>query len=363
MGEQLSTNYQCPNCGAPIYFSPTDSEIKCDYCGSQFEVAVIEKLYQDKIQAKNTQGKTLNWQDATPSDAWEAHETEGLQVYHCQSCGAEIVADEDTIATSCVYCGNPTILSGRLEGVLKPQYIIPFKIPKEEAIQALKKFYKGKRLLPKAFSKENHIQEIKGVYVPFWLYDATVQAKMVYDATKSHRTRASHNEIVRTSHYRVEREGSFSFEKIPADASTKMPDEYMDAIEPYRYEALEPFARAYLPGFLAEKYNVDAEACMTRINDRIINTAERVFRDALDYEEATLTNSDIQLEDKKVSYALLPVWLLNTQWHGKNYLFAMNGQTGRLIGDLPISKGQCIKWFLGVSVPLFAVITALLHFI
>lgn len=353
-----ATTYQCPNCGAPLYFSPKDGEVHCDYCGSVFPVALIEKLAADKQRGKNDLDS--QWGNAVPGDEWAEGDEESLSVYHCPSCGAEIICDENTVATSCVYCGNPTVLSGRLSGTLKPDYIVPFSMTKEDAVAALRAYYRGKHLLPRAFTDKNHIEELKALYVPFWLFDATINADMVYDATRTNVYTLGPNQITETKHYRVARKGEMQFIRVPVDGSTKMPDNYMDAIEPFDYERMVPFARSYLPGFLAEKYDVDAQKSMVRASERITNTTKRLMEESLDYESATLTACDIDFKDKNASYALLPVWMLSTRYNGQNYLFAMNGQTGRLIGDLPVSKWQALKWFAAVTVPAFAAISALL---
>ena len=356
------TNFKCPNCGAPLAFSPSDGEVKCEYCASTFQVSVLEKLYEDE-QAPAGSSQSADWGKTDAGSAWAEGEEEGLSVYTCPSCGAAIISDDDTIATTCVYCGNPTVLDGRLSGTLRPDYIIPFKKTKQDAIDALKNFYKGKRLLPGAFSAANHIEEIKGVYVPFWLFDSEVDADFVFDATRTSVAIVGENEITSIKHYRVARKGSMSFDKIPADGSTKMEDRYMDAIEPFNYDDLEPFTRAYLPGFLAEKYDVDADASVDRISERINKSVEFAMTQTMAYDKCTPTKQKIELRDKKASYALLPVWMLTTQWQGQTYTFAMNGQTGRLIGDLPVSKGRAAGWFCGISAVSFAILQILAMFL
>ena len=129
----------------------------------------------------------------------------------------------------------------------------------EDAIKALKKHYLKKPLLPSTFSKANHLQEIKGVYVPFWMYDGKASGSVRFHATTVHKYTSGDYEVTEISHYDVRRAGSVSFEKIPVDASSKMPDDYMDSIEPYDYAELKPFSTAYLPGFLADKYDVSVE--------------------------------------------------------------------------------------------------------
>jgi hypothetical protein len=266
-----------------------------------------------------------------------------------------------TAATSCPYCGNPTVVPGRFSGTLRPNYIIPFKMDKEAAIVALRHHYRGKPFLPGSFRKDNHLQEIKGIYVPFWLFDGEADADITFHTTRSHMHREGDYEVTVTEHYDVRRAGKVTFEKIPVDASTKMPDDHMDSIEPYDYTELCPFSTAYLPGYLADKYDVSPEDSARRADERACRSAVACLADTVrGYQTCSPTYQDVALRRGRVQYALLPVWLLNTKWNGKNYLFAMNGQTGRLTGDLPVSRGRFWACFAGIAVPLAAILALIM---
>lgn len=355
--------YQCPACTGPLHYSPGTGKLQCDYCGSGFEVEAIEQAYADKEHGEELAAnpKESLWNVEEAGSQWEEREAEKLRVYSCPSCGAEIICDETTAATSCLYCGNPTVIPAQLGGALKPNYVIPFKYEKEDAIRALKRYYKGKKFLPKAFKEENHMEEIKGVYVPFWLFDGEVDADMVFHATRSRIYVLGDTEVTETDHYRIARKGNIRFVDVPVDGSTKMPDFLMDSIEPFDYSEMVPFATAYLPGKLADKYDVTAEDCAERVDERLRNSATSSMRSTIfGYESVIPQYEDLQLAHGDVSYAMLPVWLLHTKWKDQDFLFAMNGQTGRLVGDLPVSKGKVAAWFAGISLPLMALLSVLL---
>ena len=361
---EKTTNYQCPACTGPLHYDGASGKLVCDYCGSAYDVKDIEARYAKKQAAADTAAEDdakkaarLPRQD---SPVWSEAEAEGLNSYSCPTCGAELVCDETTAATTCPYCGNPTVLGGKLSGKLKPEYILPFKLDKKAAIAQLTRYYKGKAFLPKAFKSQNHIAEIQGVYVPFWLYDAKADARGRYEGQNSESHREGDYMVTTTQHYDVRREGSAAFTKVPVDGSSKMPDAHMDAIEPFDYSDLKPFSTAYLPGYLADKYDVSADECSKRADERAVNTAVSLMAESvMGYTTCVEENKNVSIRRGKVSYALMPVWMLSTKWNGKNYLFAMNGQTGRLIGDLPISKGKFFAWFAGIAVPLMAVMALL----
>ena len=367
------TNYQCPACTGPLHFSGETGMLECDYCGSSYDVAEIEALYAQKdekaAEAKQKADEKAE-RAAADGDDWDASgmssdwgdEANGIKAYTCPSCGAELLCEETTAATSCPYCGNPTVVPGQFSGMLKPDYILPFKLGKQDAINALKRHYRKKPLLPSTFSKANHLQEIKGVYVPFWMFDGSAEGSVRFHATQSYTHTSGDYEITTTDHYDVRRSGSLSFSQIPVDASSKMPDDYMDSIEPYDYAELKPFSTAYLPGFMADKYDVSVEDSRERADKRcagsLLSALERTISG---YTTCNETSRDIHLKRGKVHYALLPVWVLNTRWEGKDFLFTMNGQTGKLVGNLPVSTKRAIGLFAAIAAPLIAIsVTALL---
>lgn len=302
--------------------------------------------YDDAL--KTEQPDRMQWETAAGGQ-WQQGETDNLRTYVCKSCGGEIVGDETTAATACPFCGNPVVMTGQFAGALRPDYVIPFKLDKKAAKAALTKHYSGKRLLPKVFKDQNHIDEVKGVYVPFWLFDAEVEAHVRYRATTVRTWSDDDYDYTETSYYSVLRGGNIAFDRVPVDGSSKMADDLMESIEPFDFSDAVDFQTAYLAGYLADKYDVDAQQSIDRANARIKRSTEDAFADTVQgYSSVTPENSNIYLQNGKAKYALYPVWLLNTTWKGQKYTFAMNGQTGKLVGDLPMDKSAFKKWFFGL---------------
>ena len=384
------TNYQCPKCTGPLHFSSQTGRLECEYCGSSFDVSEIESYYAahdqqaaqsftaeqnkppvgsdvtDEFTASMSQippeqaAATLSndkkeeythsqWDGSTISADW-GELSANVRSYNCPSCGAELICDATTAASSCPYCGNPTIVPGQFHGALKPDFVIPFKFDKAAAVAALKAHYRGKLFLPKAFTSNNQINKMQGVYVPFWLFNGSANAECYFEGRTSSTHREGNYRVTVTKHYDVRRFGNVVFERVPTDASQKMPDDLMDSLEPYDYGELKPFSAAYLPGYLADISDVTVEASATRADRRCKNSAEDVMRaDVSGYSEVITRSSNVYVNRGKVEYALLPVWILKTKWMNKDYLFAMNGQTGKFVGDLPVSKGRFWAWCAGLT--------------
>ncbi len=393
-----SVNYQCLNCMGPLRFDGQTQQLTCDYCGSVFTTAQVEQAYAEKQQAADEKSKqdaereengTLtdfekmampegvsaavtqevvnevaakSRQAASPIDAylerasWNDDERAGMRSYVCSSCAAHLTVDVTTAIEECPYCGNQAMVPGAFVDAAKPDLIVPFKLDKAAAQDALANYYKGKKFLPKEFASANRIAHVQGVYVPFWLYDGEASGSGTFEARNIRTWREGDYEVTKTDVYHVFRAGTTAFSRIPADGSAKMPDGHMDAIEPFDYSEMVPFSAAYLPGYSAERYDLDPGECAGRANTRMKNTLASQLRASVSgYSQIASENVSVQTTIEEAHQALSPVWMLHTCWQDEDYLFAMNGQTGRLVGDLPVSKPKVFAWFLA----LFVVVAAL----
>lgn len=349
--------YKCPSCGGAIEFDSRIQKMKCPYCDTEFEMEAVKKL-DEALKAEK--GDEFNW-ETSGGGVWTEDEAEGLRTYVCDSCGGGIIGDETIAASKCPYCDNPVVFSGQVAGDLKPDYVIPFKLDKKAAKEAFFKHLSGKKLLPKVFKDENHIDEIKSVYVPYWLFDGDAAAQMRYRATKVRFWSDSNYNYTETRHYSVHRGGTLSFEKVPVDGSSKMDDALMESIEPFNYSEAKDFQTAYLAGYLADRYDVGAEESVSRANERIKRSTEDAFRNTVvGYSSVIPENTNVQMKNGKAKYALFPVWILNTTWNGEKYTFAMNGQTGKFVGNLPMDKKAFWKWFFCIMLGCGAAIYALM---
>ncbi len=346
--------YKCPCCGGAIEFDSSLQKMKCPYCDTEFD---METLASYDAGLKDEQD-SMEWETSAGGE-WQEGEANGLRSYICRSCGGEIVGDANTAATSCPFCGNPVVMMGQFSGALRPDFVIPFKLDKNAAKAGLQKHLTGKRLLPKIFKDQNHIDEIKGVYVPFWLFDTDADARVRYRTTKLRCWSDSEYNYTETSHFLVHRGGSVGFEHVPVDGSSRMADDLMESIEPYDFSDAVDFQTAYLAGYLADKYDVDAEQSIERANERVKKSAEEAFASTVEgYDTVTAESSSVQLHGGKAKYALYPVWILNTTWKGQKYTFAMNGQTGKFVGDLPVDKAAARRWKLILTATFSAAVYA-----
>lgn len=326
--EQALEN-KCPSCNASISFDPKLGKWKCDYCGSEF---TLEELNKYEHNASIDKKDSSNNKDLV--DDYNEYVS-----YKCKSCGAEIVADSETAATFCVYCGNTAILKSKLSGKFSPDKIIPFSTEKNQAIEAFKALLKGRPLMPRDFNDVKNIEKIKGVYIPFWLYDIGTNGDVIMEATNVKNWSSGDTHYTKTDYYDVIRGGSMSFSGIPVDGSTRFDNDIMNSIEPFDYSKMIPYNHAYLSGFYAEKYDVSGDDASGEANKRAISSSRsKLYNSVLGYSSVTIKRDTLSAVENKREYAMLPVWMVNVKYNNKLYIFAMNGETGKFIGNIPLDK-------------------------
>lgn len=352
--------YKCPKCGANMMFDSLSGMLTCASCGHSIDIQEYAKAeggeYEAEAAKDNVEEMTGEFRDIEEEVSDNTFDDSVVR-YHCENCGAELVVTEDTTATKCSFCDSPMILADRMKGKRAPTKVIPFRISREKAVEGFRKWSKKGLITPGNFASEQRIQDIVGIYVPFWLFDVTGQGEVNANCTRvSHYSSGNYN-VTATKHYKVWRKFDLDYERIPADASERMDDTLMDRLEPFRYEDLEDFSAMYLPGFVAEGYNYTDDDLMERVSARVRKYIDEYVRNTMGtYTTVNITDRDYHVMKKKTDYALLPVWMINYSYQNGEHVFLMNGETGKIVGKLPVSKAKVAAWFLGVGGGLFAIL-------
>jgi uncharacterized Zn finger protein (UPF0148 family) len=323
--------YKCPSCGSGMIFDSTTGMLSCSSCGRKDNIEDIPD--------------PLTRHTFTEDEAKE---------YHCRSCGAVLITEAETTATICSFCGSSVVLGDRLQGKLAPVKVIPFSISKEEAMRAFRKWCRNGRLTPSGFMTADRVKGITGMYVPFWLYDLHNKIEVHAHGTKVRTYMKGDYQYTETQHYEIYRDILLNYVKVPIDASDKMNDELMDKLEPFPYDQLKSFKTPYLAGYIAEKYNYDDQELLPRAKDKISDYIDAYIRSATSgYTTVTYTSKHIDTKAARADYVLLPVWVIHYDYNKLHHTFAMNGQTGKVVGRPPISKIKVAGWFTGISAASF----------
>ncbi len=338
-----TVTYQCPNCSAGLLFDAEKQKFSCEFCLSEF----------DETELANTDSAQRAEEAAKNAEEFCSHMNE----YFCSSCGAEIVADENTAADFCYYCHNPVVLVGKLSGQMQPNKIIPFKYDKATAKEKFLGVVKKKWFLPKSFFADDQLEKISGVYYPFWVTDADTTSAINARATRVRSWTRGNYRYTETSRFAVNRSGFIHFEDIVTSALSDADKAMLEGILPYPSDSLMPFSMPYLSGFTAKKRDIEREALTGEVRGRMENYAETLLRSTiLGYNTVTVTSKHVNVLKSHWEYSLMPIWIL-TYKDKKNrvYTYAMNGFTGKIYGEYPFD----LKKVLGFAAALAAVIGSL----
>lgn len=338
MQEKKIVEQKCRQCGGAMRFDPKKGKLVCDYCGTVIDV---------NSSAQDTQTELGGFDFNALNDQATVADAADLPVYNCESCGAEVIAPPEQAALTCPYCANNIVLTDKVSGKLRPDGVIPFRLTAKELPDAMQRYYKNKALLPKNFFSESRMGRITGVYVPFWVFSGRLSGTLDYRATRVSKHRSGDYEVTDTDHYRLTRDVSMSFEDMPVDASAKIRNDLMDPLEPFDMSEVKPFDMSYLAGFTADRFDEAKSDIASRAENRMRTTAEAVAdsQAGRGYSTANRCGGSLRA-DIKAKYLLLPVYLFHISHGGKDYDFAVNGQTGKVVGTLPIDKGVSRTYFL-----------------
>ena len=334
-----SIQYKCPNCNADLRFNPKKQGFSCEFCDSFFTVEECTEANQQMLNEA---------QNDIPAQNEFAEQN---QLFTCQSCGAELITDLHTAATECVYCHNPVILKGRLSGEYRPSKLIPFKVSREQAVEIFKSWCGNRKFLPKDFQSDSQLLHLHGVYVPFWVADCHIRGRMNAECHKIRHWSSGDYNYTEVKEYEVIRNAELDFEGIPADGASKIADDLMEAIEPFDYRETVPFEMPYLSGFLSDKYDVNKSQVFPRVRNRAVNGSDQMLRSSMTgYDSVRVINSDMTILQTKWQYMLLPVWFMSYQYQGKQYDFAINGQTGKQAGTPPLDTKKLNRLCTGIAI-------------
>ena len=283
-------------------------------------------------------------------------ETVKLDRYICSSCGAILLLHGEQASKECGFCGNPTITFDKVSDERKPDKILPFKLSKEQAFDRIKKEYldKNRKLYISPLVENMDVSDIRGIYIPNWLYTGTIRKRMVF---KPDSLGSKANPYIK--------DASSKFERVPIDAALNLNDEMTANLEPYDFKMLEDFTVDHLKGFYADKFDMTEAQGLRNAEKRfdafmtktlVDSFAENMRKDGpgkngdsnyamycyypnRSYEigQQNVTDNEREVTMDNIEYVFLPVYFVTLKAGKETYTVLVNGQTGRVTGNLPIS--------------------------
>ena len=359
----MADSIKCPNCGGNLIFDADQQMMTCEYCLGRFTAEQLKNSVVPDTPDDSDAGERIHREGAA-EHIREGLGDDGVQ-FICNACGAQVVADKNTSATFCAFCGSPAIISQRMTDEFSPDYILPFRYGKDQAIKKFFDWCKGGRWTPFDFVSQKNIEKLTGLYVPFWLYNVDSDVDVTGEGVHEESHTVGSTTTVTTSYYKVRRHMKLVWKHIPLDGAQRIDDKLMEAIEPFQFKDLKKFDPAYMQGFFAERYDLTGDD----LKGRLIGRLKGYITDELhptfkQYNKGVKVKKDnTVIFEPKMQYGLLPVWFLHYKYNGKDYNFCMNGQTGEVAGVPPVSRLKRIVLFfivLAVTVAITRLITGLL---
>lgn len=344
-------SFKCPNCDGELVFDPQSGAYKCEYCNSDFTQEQLDAM-KPASESEHAAGSMDGSGGMDPAAA-----VDNTAEYHCPSCGAQIVTDATTAATHCYYCQNPVVLSGRLTGKYLPDKVVPFSIDRKKAEEMFLGYVGRKKFVPKAFFNKKQMDKLSGVYFPFWMYEAEYTGRMKADATKVRVWTSGDERYTETKYYQVTRAGQIQLQNLEMNALNKANKELVEGVLPYQINEAKKFSMGYLSGFQAEKRDIESAQLSAAARQETEQYARNLIRESISgYDHVHVSDSAMKLKRESWSYVLLPIWTIT--YHGSNgkvYYYSLNGQTGKVCGELPVAYGK----LAGVSGIIAAVVLAI----
>lgn len=321
--------FACPNCGGNLKFDIKTQNLSCEHCQTQMDPYSFEDKEKDAVEQ-------------TEYD---------VTIFTCPQCGGEILSTDTSAAEFCSFCGASTILYSRLSKEKRPNYIIPFQKTKEDCKNAYSDMMKHAIFAPDELKNPKHIDSFRGIYMPYWAFYITQEGTFTLNGSKTKRR----GDYIYTDHYALRGELDAYYKGLSYDASSSFDDNISEQIAPYDVKGMKSFTPAFLSGFYAdtadvkpEKYEYDAK--QTAFN----NSTGAMYREFSGVNIDPLTPpSTPTTQVKAVDSAMFPVWFMSYR-NGDRVAYAtVNGQTGKVVTDLPIDTKKYTIGSLILAIPIF----------
>jgi LSD1 subclass zinc finger protein len=358
---QVSNQLDCKDCGALLKYAPGTEHLKCEYCGAENE---IKK--EKEIKIEETDFKTFIDNMETSADKQE------ITTVKCNNCGAASTLKPNITSDSCPFCATPLVVSsGTTSSIVKPKYLLPFKIDQKKSTEEFRKWINGLWFAPNDLKQYAQTTEkLNGMYIPYWTYDSETSSAYTgergdyYYVTETYYAQENGKSVAKTRQVRHTRwtyvSGSVykNFNDVLILASKSLPEEYTNKLEPWDLDNLSGFDEKFLSGFRTERYQVDVKQGFEKAENIMDNHIRQMVRQNIGGDDQRILSVNTQHDNITFKHILLPVWLSAYKYNSKVYRFMINGRTGEVQGERPYSWIKITLTVLSV----LAVIAACIYF-
>ena len=344
-GTQTEHRFPCVQCGASLRFAPGQARLSCEYCGHEQPIPQIDD------ETRVTELQSLDYHEAI-AEALPATEIEEVRLSHCDTCGAQVEFEPNVHSAECPFCASPVVTDTGANRHIKPQAILPFKLSEADAQARMQKWLKGLWFAPSELSKyARSTGRLSGLYVPYWAFDVATRSRYtgqrgthyyVTTGTGKNRRRQRRTRW-RSASGQVQRQ----FLDLLVMAAQSLPRANIRRLEPWTMADLQPYSADYLSGFRAEAYTVDLPDGFEIAKQRVDEQIRADIRRDIGGDDQRISSVSTDYSDERFKHLLLPIWMAAYRYRGKSYRFIINGQTGRVQGERPWSRGKIALAVLG----------------
>lgn len=325
----------CKNCAHALVFNPGTQLLECSSCGRSFKPEEIEseaKRYREDLKAEAA-GEVYNSDEAELMDCY---------VYSCSECGGEIIINNTEASSACIYCGNPNVVFSRIAKQKQPEFIMPFRISKGEAVIRARETISGGVFVPRAI-KNFSVDCCRGIYLPYWIVNGTCYDTVIVEGSVT--------EDKKTVKRYFGRSGYLKFKELPVDASRALSDDSSSKLEPFDLKHLKPFDEDYLAGFYSNVSDVTYSDVRKAARERGKEFfAEEAVKDVDAFDKKIVDSSPSIDVDTDMKYAMLPAWFITFDYKGKHHTILVNGDNGKVVCALPWRKALFDSLLLIIAV-------------
>ena len=325
----------CKNCSHALVFNPRSQMLECSYCGSSFapeEIQSEAKEFREDLKAENA-AEIYNSQDEKLMDCY---------IYSCSECGGEIIVNGTEASTTCIYCGNPNVVFSRIAKQKQPEFIMPFRITKEDAVKRARDTIRKGAFVPRAI-KKFPVDCCRGIYLPYWIVNGTYYDTVIVEGSVTEDKKTVKRYFGRTGHLK--------FKDLPIDASKALSDDSSSKLEPFDLTHLKPFDEDYLAGFYSNVSDVtysDVRMAAQKRGQEFF--AEAAIKDVDAFDKKVVDSYPSIQVDTDVKYAMLPAWFITFDYKDKHHTILVNGDTGKVVCALPWKKALFNTLLLTIAV-------------
>lgn len=349
----------CEQCSAHLLYQPGDKHLTCPYCQHEHEIDCADDT--TVIKESDLESYLANAEKSAPRET--------IKTVQCTICSAETTIDENIQSSTCPFCASPILADAAIESRrIQPEYIVPFDLEKNQAETLYKDWIKSLWFAPNAIKKQsNNRTEMKGMYLPFWTYDANTATSYTgqrgdhYYVTQSYtngKGRRSTRRVRKTRWYPVSGNVSHFFDDVLVAATRSLPTDKLEALEPWNLKNMREYDSRYLVGFITEQHSVSVQEGLASGKGKMNEHIDRLIRRNIGGDEQRISNRRSQYSNLHFKHILLPVWVSSYRFKEKVYQFLVNARTGEVQGQRPWS----IVKIASLSLAIIALIAGLIWY-